>query len=357
MARPVKNNPTIVDIARKLGISAMTVSRALNGKGEVSKEMRRKVVECADRLGYRPHRWARSLVTQRSLMVGVVVPEIAHSFFAEIISGIEDVLEKSGYDILLCHSRSDPARERAEIHALIESRIDGLIVAPEQPEKSPEPFVDLQKHGIPFVLVDRFFPGREFSCVRLDDLEAGFLATKFLIEQGHRKIAHIAGPDLSTGSLRRRGFLKALRAFGLDQNKKHIVQARFGIDEGREAMRELLKAEPRPTAVFAGNDPQAIGAIYACREAGLRVPEDISIIGAGNIEGVYHPNPFLTTIDWPRQELGSVAAEILLHAIGEGKESQAVERVFPPQLLVRHSTAPAATKAVSATSLLTQEVS
>jgi LacI family transcriptional regulator len=340
MTRPPKSNPTIVDIARKLGISAMTVSRALNGKGDVSKEMRRKVVECAGRIGYRPHRWARSLVTQRSYMVGVIVPEIAHSFFAEIISGIEDVLEKSGYDILLCHSRSDPERERNEIQALIGGRMDGLIVAPEQPEKSPEPFVDLRRLKIPFVLVDRFFPGWEFSCVRLDDLEAGFLATKFLIELGHRRIAHISGPDLSTASLRRRGFLKAVRQFGVENDRRSIVAAPFGIDEGRAAMKKLLQLEPRPTAVFAANDPQAIGAIYACREAGLRVPEDISIIGAGNIEGVYHPNPFLTTIDWPRQELGRAAAQVLLSAIGNPKTSQPEIRIFPPELLIRHTTAP-----------------
>jgi LacI family transcriptional regulator len=297
-------------------------------------------VECAGRIGYRPHRWARSLVTQRSYMVGVIVPEIAHSFFAEIINGIEDILEKSGYDILLCHSRSDPERERNEIQALIGGRMDGLIVAPEQPEKSPEPFVDLRRLKIPFVLVDRFFPGWEFSCVRLDDLEAGFLATKFLIELGHRRIAHISGPDLSTASLRRRGFLKALRQFGFEHDRRSIVAAPFGIDEGRAAMKKLLRLEPRLTAVFAANDPQAIGAIYACREAGLRVPEDISIIGAGNIEGVYHPNPFLTTIDWPRQELGRAAAQVLLSAIGNPKTSQPEIRVFPPELLIRHTTAP-----------------
>jgi len=339
MARLSKSNPTIVDIARKLGISAMTVSRALNGKGDVSQEMRRKVVECAGRIGYRPHRWARSLVTQRSYMVGVIVPEIAHSFFAEIINGIEDVLEKSGYDILLCHSRSDPERERNEIQALIGGRMDGLIVAPEQPEKSPEPFVDLRRLKIPFVLVDRFFPGWEFSCVRLDDLEAGFLATRFLIELGHRRIAHISGPDLSTASLRRRGFLKAVRQFGVEHDRRSIVAAPFGIDEGREAMKKLLRLDPRPTAVFAANDPQAIGAIYACREAGLRVPEDISIIGAGNIEGVYHPNPFLTTIDWPRQELGKAAAQVLMSAIANPKTSQPEMRIFPPELLIRHTTA------------------
>ena len=341
-----RRRPTIVDIARKLGTSAMTVSRALNGKGEVSQEMRKKVMECADTLGYRPNRWARSLVTRRSLMIGIVVPEIAHSFFAEIISGIEEVVEKAGYDILLCHSRSDPARERAEIQALIESQIDGLVVAPEQPEKDPAPFVDLQKRKIPFVLVDRFFPGWDFSAVRLDDVAAGCMATNFLIQLGHRRIAHISGPNVSTGSLRRKGFLTALRSHSLASAKEFMVQADYGIEEGRQAIKKLLQLPDRPTAVFAANDPHALGAIYACREAGLRVPEDISVVGAGNIEGIYHPNPFLTTIDWPRQELGNMAAAILLRAIEKRENKRDRNRtevhVFPPQLLVRHSTAPPA---------------
>jgi LacI family transcriptional regulator len=329
-----------VDIARKLGISVMTVSRALNGKAEVREELRQKIVECAESLGYQPNRWARSLVTKKSLMIGVVIPEIAHSFFAEMISGIEETLESAGYDLLLCHSRGDADREKTEIQALLGSRIDGFIVAPVQPENKPELFLDLQKRKTPFVLVDRFFPRQAFPSVRVDDAKAGYLATDFLIKLGHRSIGHIAGPSLSPGSLRRRGYLKALHEHGLDGTAKQcIVRAAFDIDAGRHAMEKLLQLRPRPTAVFAANDPQAIGAVYACRDAGLRVPEDISIVGAGNIEGVFHPHPFLTTIDWPRVDLGRVAAEILLKIIsGRGREAPE-SHVFEPELLIRHSTA------------------
>src|SRR3954468_19501187 len=168
MIRARKGPPTITDIACQLGTSAMTVSRALTGKPEVSVEMRRKVMECAKTLGYQPNRLARSLVTQRSYMVGVVIPEIAHLFFADVISGIEEVLDEANYDILLCHSRGDPDRERAEIQTLIGSHIDGLIVAPVQPMKSPGLFIELQRQGVPFVLFDRFFPQQNFSAVRLD---------------------------------------------------------------------------------------------------------------------------------------------------------------------------------------------
>jgi LacI family transcriptional regulator len=144
--------------------------------------------------------------------------------------------------------------------------------------------------------------------------------------------------------LRRTGFLKALRSHGLAGSKELVVQADFGIEEGQQAMKKLLQLREPPTAVFAANDPQAIGAIYACRDTGLRVPEDISIVGAGNIEGIYHPNPFLTTIDWSRQDLGNIAAKILLRAIEKRDRNRPEVHVFPPQLLVRHSTAAPASK-------------
>lgn len=329
-----------MDIARKLGISVMTVSRALNGKAEVREELRQKIVECAESLGYQPNRWARSLVTKKSLMIGVVIPEIAHSFFAEMISGMEKTLESAGYDILLCHSRGDPEREKTEIQALLGSRIDGFIVAPVESENKPGLFLDLQKRKTPFVLVDRFFPRQPFPSVRVDDAKAGYLATDFLIRLGHRIIGHISGPPLSPASLRRRGYLKALHEHGLDiAAKQWIVRAPLDIDAGRHAMEKLLQLRPRPTAVFAMNDPQAIGAVYACRHAGLRVPEDISIVGAGNIEGVFHPHPFLTTIEWPRVELGRVAAEILLKMISSRGQETPESHVFEPELLIRHSTA------------------
>lgn len=334
-----KTIPTIVDIAERLGISAMTVSRALNGKADVSKEMRQKVAKCAAALGYQPNRWARSLVTQRSLMIGVMVPEITHSFFSEIIGGVEEVLDKAGYDILLYHSRNDPARERSEIQTLIGGQIDGLIVAPVQPPRSPGLFQDLQKRRVPFVLVDRFFPGCEFSSVRMDDVAAGHMAAEFLIKLGHSKIGHIADTRFSVGLLRRKGFVKALRAHGISVPPEWIVPAKLEIEGGRAAMNKLLQLTARPSAVFTANDPQAIGAIYACREAGLRIPEDISIVGTGNIEGDYHLNPFLTTIDWPRQELGRVAAAFILEALKNGDDREPKMRIFEPRLLIRHSSA------------------
>lgn len=345
MIRARKGPPTITDIARRLGTSAMTVSRVLTGKPEVSEEMRQKVTECAKMLGYQPNRLARSLVTHRSYMVGVVIPEIAHLFFADVISGIEEILDEANYDILLCHSRGDPERERAEIRTLIASHIDGLIVAPVQPLKSPELFLDLQNQQIPFVLFDRYFPGHNFSSVHLDDVAAGRSSAEFLLQLGHRRIAHIAGPAVSPGKLRKQGFVKAMRKAELPVKPDWIVQASFDIEGGRCATEKLLSRALVPTAIFAANDPLALGAIYACREAGLRIPQDISVMGVGNIEGPYHPNPFLTTIDWPRQELGRKAATFLLDALSNPGKHSVKSHVFQPQVLARHSTAPVTVQA------------
>lgn len=340
MARTPKRPATIVDIAKKLGLSAMTVSRALNDRGDVSASTRQKVLRAAKTLGYQPNRWARSLVTRRSSIIGVIWPDIAHSFFAEITRGIEDVIEHAGYDILLCHSRNDPQREQMEIATLVASHVDGLIVASVQPEKQPAYFVELRERRTPFVLIDRYFPTAQLPSVRVDDQAVGELATRYLLELGHRRIAHIRGPALSTASLRLKGFRTTMREAAVDVPKEYVERGDFGIEQGRIAMRRLLALPERPTAVFAANDPLAIGAIYACREAGLNVPSDVSVVGAGNIEGIHHPNPFLTTIDWPRIAMGDAAAKLLLAAIRDEDSDFTASEVFAPTLLIRQSTAP-----------------
>ncbi len=337
MKRPPKKRATILDIALKLGLSAMTVSRALTGKSEVSEETKQRVIRCATALDYQPHRWARSLVTRRSSIVGVVIPEIAHSFFSEITCGVEEIVDKAGYDILLCHSRGAAEKEKEEIHMLVGSMVAGLIVASVQPEKSPGPLSDLQEKEIPFVLVDRYFPRYNFSSVRVDDRAVGRLATNCLIDLGHVRIAHIHGPDISPASQRYRGYLDALKAAGIRVPKRWQVRGNFDYESGCNAMKQLLELRPRPTAVFAANDPMAVGAIFACRDAGLRVPEDISIVGAGNIEGQYDPNPFVTTLDWPREGLGRMAATLLLEAIEKPGRNPGI-KVLEPKLLVRQST-------------------
>ncbi len=340
-----RTGATIVDIARQLGVSAMTVSRALRGSPEVSDLTRRRVLECANELGYRPNRWARSLVTRQTSIIGVVVPDISHSFFAEVTRGLEEVVSRAGYNVLLCDSWLDAEREKSEIEMLVSSTVDGLVIASEQSEKSVHVFRKLKDKGVPFVLIDRFFPKASFPAVVVDDLQVGRLATEHLIRLGHTRIAHIQGPPISPGSLRYQAYIDTLAANQIPFRKQWVRAGKFDIQSGREAMAALLQTKPRPTAVFAGNDPMGIGALYACRDAGFAVPADISVVGAGNIEGAHHPNPFLTTIDWPREELGRCAGNLLLSIIRQGTEENIETfKTLAPELLVRQSTAPPGTR-------------
>ena len=337
MPKPKKRGATIVDIARSLGVSAMTVSRALSGHPEVAELTRARVLDCAESFGYRPNRWARSLVTRRSSIIGIIVPDIAHSYFAEITRGVEDVLGEANFDLLLCHSGQNAAKERSEMNMLIGSQVDGLIIASEQPESDPGHLNELRERRIPCVLIDRFFPGFDFPAVRVDDLQVGRLATEYLIRSGHRRIAHLHGPLFSPAILRRQGFEECMTAAGLPLEQQWIISGRFDVDTAVHSARSLIESNPRPTAIFAGNDQMGIGAARACLDFGLRIPDDISIVGAGNIEGAYHPNPFLTTIDWPRQELGRAAASVLLQMIIEPDRAVDPPALLEPRLLVRQS--------------------
>ena len=330
---------TIQDIAADLGLSAMTVSRALNGHPDVRDETRQRVQERARELNYRPNRWARSLVTRESHIIGVVIPEISHTFFSEITAGIQEAIEPRGYTLIVCNSASDHTRERREVDMLVGSRADGLIVASAFQADKHGFYEQLQQQHVPFVLIDRYFPG--FDCPRVlgDDRKASGLCARHLIELGHRKIAFIKGTDVSVSRDRRAGFEQALAAANIQIPPEYFAQGDFDWQSGARAMRSLLQLPDRPTAVCCVNDPAAMGAIRACREAGLDVPRDISITGVGAVELEYAPEPFLTTTDTSRLDLGRAAASMLLEMI-EGRRPDPMEQLIEPAFLIRRSTAP-----------------
>lgn len=334
-----RRGSTLDDIGRELGLSAMTVSRALNGHPNVHEDTRNKVLRIAQRLNYRPNRWARSLATRRSRIIGVVVPDISHGYFSEIIRAIQDTIEPRGYDLMLCHTHADSARETAALDMLLGSRVEGLLVASSLESHDYEAYETLQYEGVPVVLLDRYFPGLDVPHVRTDDALVARLATKHLLDLGHRRIAHIRGPNVTTGCLRAEAFCNAMSDAGINVEENWLSPARFDLESGYKAMRRLLSGEARPTAVFAANDPLAFGALQACRDAGLSVPGDISLVGAGSIEGAYHPSPFLTTVDWSRQEMGIAGTNILLAMMEEGTWNSTTY-VAKPHLIVRQSTAP-----------------
>jgi LacI family transcriptional regulator len=330
---------TIQDIAADLGLSAMTVSRALNGHPDVREETRLRVQERAREVNYRPNRWARSLVTRESKIIGVVIPEISHTFFSEITAGIQEAMEEHGYTLIVCNSASDPNRERREVDMLVGSRADGLIVASAFQADTPDFYEQLEELHVPFVLIDRYFPSYDCPRVMGDDRRAAALCANHLIELGHRKIGFLSGPDVSVSRDRRAGFEQALERAGFPLPPEYVAQADFEWKSGRRAMQRLLTLPDRPTAILGVNDPVAMGAIRACREAGLDVPRDVSITGVGAIELDYAPDPFLTTADTSRLDLGRAAANMLLEIVAGRRPNPRVQ-LIEPTLLVRRSTAP-----------------
>lgn len=328
---------TVLDIARSLHISAMTVSRALRNHPEVSEETRRKVLERAREMNYRPNRWARSLITRKSFIIGLVLPDISHTYFSDIAAGVQEVIEESQYSLILCRSNRNAESELREIDMLIRSRVDGLIVASEQPEDSPQIFTQLHRDKMPFVLIDRVFPRLNCHRVVTNDYEVGRLATQHLIELGRRRIAHVRGPAMSTARIRLQAYQDTLRKAGLPVREEFVADGSFRAEESREAARRLMQLTPRPDAIFAASDLSAFGVVSGIRDSGLRVPEDVAVAGAGNIEGHQHPSPFITTVDWDRREQGRQAARVLLGLTGGAGKRPPRETVFPPVLLVRAS--------------------
>lgn len=327
---------TLKDLAKSLKLSVSTVNAALHNRADISQATRQKVQNMAREMNYRPNLVARSLVTRRTHVLGVVVPDLSRSFFTEVTKGIDEVSSSARYNLLLCNTGEDPAREAVGLATLAGKQVDGLIVASAFPPGSGKLREQLSGYGIPFVLIDRFFP--KVSFVGGDDARIGYLATEHLIGQGYRNVAHIRGPNVPTALGRLKGYLRALRKHGIKPRKEYVVEAQYHEESSSlEAMRALLRVSPRPDAVFAASDPIAIGALEALRQVGLRVPQDIGIVGVGNHRyGEYLRIP-LTTIDQNRQEIGRRAASLLLELIEGTERKSRLANLVEPTLIVRMS--------------------
>jgi LacI family transcriptional regulator len=329
---------TLADIARELGVSKMTVSRAINNDPRVSHETRERVLEVARRLNYHPNQYARALATNRSYMIGVVVPDLMHSYFAEIWRGIESVARPVGYRNLICNTDEDAAKEMDEAEALL-PRTDGLIVASSLPPRKAAFYRRLIKEGAKVVFIDRKLEGLRCPVVTTDDVQVGMLATEHLINLGHRRVGHLRGTAASTAAGRFEGYRRALARHRLPFDESLVRDCGFTEREGYDAMRAWLAAGSVPGAIFAVNDPTAIGAMQALEEAGLRVGRDAALVGGGNIHYADMLRVPLTTVSWSRSDMGREAARLLLRLV-EGKQTQAGKAeqvVLPPELIVRSS--------------------
>lgn len=330
---------TLKQIAQAVGVSVMTVSRALNNAANVDERTRQKILKTARRMGYRPNHIAKSLVLKKTFTIGVVIPEITHSFFPEVIRGIEEVAYQAGYQIILTHSAEDFERERQAIETLEAKRVDGILISTAQTMRDVAIYQELLRMHYPLVFFDRCVQGIGASCVSINDEESAEMATRHLIEHGYRKIAHLRGPlRVSIGKARLQGYRKAMEESGLRVDEDWIVESGFHESGGYKAMQQLLslpKAK-RPQAVLAVNDPAAFGAMQAIFDAGLKIPEDVAIIGfSDDIRAPLMPTP-LTTVRQPAYEVGKRAAQKLLDIIEERHPEEELI-IVETQLVIRQS--------------------
>ena len=327
----------MIDIARDLGVSLMTVSKALRSHADISEQTRTRVLKRARELDYRPNWIARSLVTRRTYVIGLVIPDLMHSFFAEVAKGVARKFEPLSYQIVISNSDENADVEERQIELLIGRNVDGLIVASAQSSGRRGLFATLDSRGVPYVLIDRMPTGLDAHFVGVKDEEIGVLATDHLIEQGCRRIAHIRGPAVPTGAGRLRGYRRALGRHGLQARPEYVVSGKHDDSSGYNAMRELLALTPPPDGVFCYNDPVAAGAIKAILESGLNVPNDIAIIGAGNVHYSDLLRVPLSTIDQSSLAIGETAAELLVRCIESKTPVPAKRILIPPRLVVRES--------------------
>jgi len=328
-------------IAGELGVSITTVSKVLNNREDIGHATRARVLAKVAELGYQPNAVARSLTLRRTHTLGVVIPDLMHSFFVEIVAGLEATASARGYGLLLCSSNEDPAKERQELDMLRQRQVDGVVLGSANATGNTDLLQQLTALGVGLVMIDRDdHPDVRCDRVVTDDEEVGRLATTHLVEQGRKAIAHIHGPSIVHAKRRADGYRAPLKAKGVKVKPEWIVRGGFKDADGYRAMKKLLAMKPRIDAVFAANDPAAIGAMKAIWEAGLRVPEDIAIVGAGDIALGDLLRVPLSTVSWSREDQGRAAAELILDRIDEdvdGTAQRAERVVIRPHLVARRS--------------------
>jgi len=329
---------TMMDIAKDLKVSVVTVSKVLRNQGRISDATRKRVLRRAKELNYQMNWVARSLVTKRTYTIGLLLPEFTHPFFAEIARAVAQTVRPHGYHVLISCFEEDPELEVSEAESLLARRVDGLIIASSQPARCLNMFKRVHEQNVPYVLIDRPVAGLRACFVGADNHAIGRLATEHLIARGCRRIAHLRGPEVGIAAERLAGYRQALARHGLRPNSHYIVPGGHRDDTGYEGMRKLLDLNPFPDGVFCYNDPVAIGAMRAILEVEFKLPDDICVVGAGNIHYSDQVAVPLTTVDQGTCTIGVLAAELLLERIASKRAMRARKILIPPKIVERAST-------------------
>lgn len=331
---------TIKDLAKELNLSASTVSRALRDHPDISPLTKKRVISLANKLDYHPDSIAQSLQTQKTKTIGVIVPEIKQPFFASVINGIEELAYSAGYTIIVCQSNENYDREVLYTRTLVSHRVAGLLVSLSQTTQNLDHFKALQRRGVPIVFFDRVNDDIEASKVVVDDYNGAFAAADHLIKSGYKRIAHLAGPkNLSISKYRLKGYKDALKLGNRPYNEELVVYGGLDDTDGVVGFQKLLSLEILPDAVFAVNDPVATGAFLTIKEHGLKIPDDIALVGFSNTNVSSLLDPPLTTVEQPTYEIGKTAVQLLLAQINNSEENFVPQfEVLKTHLIIRGST-------------------
>ncbi len=325
---------TIKDLAKELNVSVSTISRAFNDKYDIKKDTKEKILAKAKELGYHPNPIAKKLIQKRSFNIGVIIPEFINSFFPRVIIGIQDVLHKAGYQVLIMQANESEQTELENLHTLENNMVDGMIISLCKDSANIEDFKRLANRGYPMVLFNRVNDKIPAPQVIFDDYKWAFFATEHLIEQGYKKIYHLySNPNISLTGTRIKGYKDALKKHKLPFNDNMLFDGQFTIDGGMQAARLIIESKNLPDAIFAANDPMAIGAMKVFKNHGLKIPQDIGLIGFSESSTGKVVDPPLSTVSQPTFKMGQECAKLLINQIEREDELEHIEDTFEHEVI------------------------
>ncbi|HEY6503219.1 MAG TPA: LacI family DNA-binding transcriptional regulator [Chitinophagaceae bacterium] len=338
--RKVRNKTTIADIAKELNTTAATVSRALSNHPRISEETKKSVHHAASKLNYKRNRIASSLRSGKSHLIGVIIPSAEINFFGSVVHGIESVANSNGYNVLLYQSNESREFEEKGLETFLSARVDGILVSIAKGTHDFSHFREIKQRGIPIVFFDRANDNLGIDSVVIDDYKGAFEATKHLLIQGYRRVAHISGPaHLKNFNDRVRGYNDALIQFGITPDSSLIYHGNVSIESGKEGTYHFLAMADPPDAIFAAEDFTALGVIKAIKERNIKMPEEFGVVGFANELFGEHISPTLSTIGQQTIQMGKSALSLLLDSIEKRELKGDVQQkiVLEPQLIWRSS--------------------